>query len=206
MNASDEINALLNYGYAVLESQIRKYINAVGLDPTVGYLHEIAHTKTPLVYDLQELYRWIIDLSIIQLLEEKKLKKSDFIVTEDYHTRLEESTAKALIDKIRLNFNSRSSHKKKQYSYDNILQDNVQQLANYIQDKSKQLEFDISPIEINRSDDTEIRGFIMNMIPEQRKELGINKSTLWYIQKNIREGKKIELYDKIKSKINTTFS
>ena len=32
MNASDEVNALLNYGYAVLESQTRKCINSVGLD------------------------------------------------------------------------------------------------------------------------------------------------------------------------------
>jgi CRISPR-associated protein Cas1 len=39
------------------------------------------------------------------------------------------------------------------------------------------------------------------MTPEQRKELGINKSTLWYIQKNLREGKKVKLYDKVKSKI-----
>jgi len=35
----------------------------------------------------------------------------------------------------------------------------------------------------------------------KRKKLGINKSTLWYIQKNIREGKKIEIYDKIMTKI-----
>jgi len=31
------------------------------------------------------------------------------------------------------------------------------------------------------------------MTPDQRKELGINKSTLWYIQKNLREGKKVKL-------------
>jgi CRISPR-associated protein Cas1 len=37
--------------------------------------------------------------------------------------------------------------------------------------------------------------------PEQRKELGINKSTLWYIRKNLREGKKVKLYDKVKAKI-----
>jgi CRISPR-associated protein Cas1 len=42
MNASDEINALLNYGYAVLESMIRKTINSIGLDPSIGYLHELA--------------------------------------------------------------------------------------------------------------------------------------------------------------------
>jgi hypothetical protein len=45
------------------------------------------------------------------------------------------------------------------------------------------------------------RDFILNMTPDQRKELGINKSTLWYIQKNLREGKKVKLYDKIRAKI-----
>jgi CRISPR-associated protein Cas1 len=38
--------------------------------------------KTPLVYDIQELFRWIVDLSVLQMREGKKLKKSDFIVTE----------------------------------------------------------------------------------------------------------------------------
>jgi hypothetical protein len=33
--------------------------------------------KTPLVYDIQELFRWLVDLSVLLLLEEKKLKKYD---------------------------------------------------------------------------------------------------------------------------------
>ena len=93
-NASDEINALLNYGYAILESEIRKSINSIGLDYSIGFLHEINQSRTPLVYDVQELFRWLIDVSVIQLLEEKKVKKSDFIITENYHTRLGEDVAK----------------------------------------------------------------------------------------------------------------
>jgi len=31
MNASDPINALLDYGYAILESMVRKDINTIGL-------------------------------------------------------------------------------------------------------------------------------------------------------------------------------
>jgi hypothetical protein len=34
-------------------------------------------TKTPLVYDIQELFRWLVDVSVLLLLEEKKLKKYD---------------------------------------------------------------------------------------------------------------------------------
>ncbi len=39
------------------------------------------------------------------------------------------------------------------------------------------------------------------MAPDQRKELGINKFTLWYIRKNLGEGKKVKLYDKARSKM-----
>jgi len=39
------------------------------------------------------------------------------------------------------------------------------------------------------------------MTPEERRGLGINRNTLWYIQKNLREGKKIKIYDKVKAKI-----
>jgi CRISPR-associated protein Cas1 len=80
MNASDPVNALLNYGYAILESMIRKDINTIGLDVSIGYLHEIAPSKHPLVYDLQELFRYVVDYSVIEL-QETGLKKSDFITT-----------------------------------------------------------------------------------------------------------------------------
>ncbi len=40
-----------------------------------------------------------------------------------------------------------------------------------------------------------------NLIPQDRKRLGINKSTLWYMQKHIKEGKRIKVYEKIIGKI-----
>jgi len=201
-NASDEINALLNYGYAILESEIRKSINAIGLDYGVGFLHEISQSRTPLVYDIQELFRWLIDVSVIQLLEEKKIKKSDFIITENYHTRLEEDVAKLLIEKINSNFNAKYSYKKgKNYSYQIILQDNLQQLANFIVEKKKEFDFTIPKINLNRNDDVELREKILNMTPDDMKKSGINKSTLWYIKKSLIDGKTPKIYEKILLKI-----
>jgi len=202
MNASDEINALLNYGYAILKSLARKMINTVGPDSSVGFLHELAPSKTPLVYVLQELYRWLIDLSVIELLEEKKLKKSDFIVTENYHIRLRENTAKMLIEKIQLNFNSRTGYKKKNHTYELIYLDNMQMLANYIADKANDLKICVPSKSLSRNDNKYLRDLLANMTQEQRRELGINKSTLWYIQQNIKKGKKIEVYDKVMAKIS----
>ncbi len=200
-NASDEVNALLNYGYAILESEVRKDLNSIGLDPSISFLHELRDGRDSLVYDVQELYRWLVDLSVIQLLEEKKLKKSDFIVTENYNIRLRETTAKALIEKIRLNFNARAFYNGKYYSYQNILYENVRVLANYIIGKSNKLRFNIPEFEIKREDNTEIRNKILNIKPQDRKRLGINKSTLWYIQKHIKEGKRIKVYGKVMGKI-----
>ena len=201
MNASDEINALLNYGYAILESTSRKQINTIGLDPCVGFVHEMDKSKTPLVYDVQEFGRWLIDLSVIELLEEKKLKKSDFIVTENYHIRLNEQTAKMLIEKIQSNFNNRTKYKGKNYTYENIILDNLTILAGFIQDKQDKLKLDIPPLKIRRNDNSEVRDHLLSMTPEERKQLGINRNTLWYIKKNLREGKTIKVYDKVKTKL-----
>ena len=202
-NASDEINALLNYGYAILESEIRKAINSVGLDYSIGFLHEINQSRTPLVYDIQELFRWLIDVSVIQLLEEKKIKKSDFIITENYHTRLGEGIAKLLIEKINSNFNVRYNYKNgKNYSYQIILQDNLQQLSNFIVDKKKDFDFVIPKIKLNRNDNLELRNRILNMSIDERKRLGINKSTLWYIKKNLSKRRMIKTYKKVIIKID----
>ena len=201
MNASDPINALLNYGYAILESMIRKDINVIGLDVSIGYLHEIAPSKHPLVYDLQELLRYVIDYSVIELLE-TKVKKSDFITTENYHIRLRPDTAKLLIEKIKNNFNKRYEFRNKQHTLGNIMFENVRELSRYISGKIKTLDFNIPDIEISRNDTINIKNKIISIDPEKRKALKINKSTLWYQQKKIKEGKTIKLYNNTKVKIN----
>jgi CRISPR-associated protein Cas1 len=200
INASDPVNALLNYGYAILESMVRKDINAIGLDVSIGYLHEIAPSKHPLVYDLQELFRYVVDYSVIELLE-MKLKRSDFITTENYHIRLRPDTAKLLIEKIKNNFNKRYEFRNKQHTLDNIMFENVRELDKYISGKTKALDFKIPDIEISRNDTIGVKNKIMPIGPEKRNALKINKSTLWYQQKKIKEGKTIKMYKKIKMKI-----
>ena len=207
-NASDEINALFNYGYSVLESEVRKAINTVGLDYSIGFLHEINQSRTPLVYDIQELFRWLIDLSTIQLLEEKKITKKDFLITENYNTRVRERGVKLLVEKIKSNFNRKVTYKRNMnHSYQNILLDNVQMLSNFISGKNKKLEFLIPDIPIESDlDFQKIKQNLIHMTPERRKELGINKSTLWYLKKNIESGKKPKIYKKVLEKLDTSFA
>jgi len=175
---------LLNYGYAILESMVRKDINTIGLDVSIGYLHEIAPSKHPLVYDLQELFRYVVDYSVIELLE-SGLKKSDFITTGNYHIRLKPNTAKLLVEKIKNNFNQRYEFRNKKYALENIMFENIREFSRYITGNSKSLEFTIPDIEIKRNDNSKVRERTMSIDPEKRKELKINKSAIWYQQKNI---------------------
>ena len=200
MNASDPVNALLNYGYAILESMVRKDINVIGLDPSIGYLHEIAPAKHPLVYDLQELLRYVVDYSVIELLE-TGLKKSDFITTENYHIRLKPDTAKKLIEKIQGNFNKRYEFRNKQHTLENIMFENIRELSKYVLGKAMEMKFNIPNINIERNDNIEMRNKIVSIDPEKRKELKINKSTLWYQQRKIKEGKTIKVYNKTRVRI-----
>jgi len=145
------------------------------------------------------LFRYVIDYSVIELLE-TKLKKSDFITTENYHIRLKPNTAKLLIEKIKNNFNQRYEFRNKQHT-ENIMFENIRELSRYVIGNSKSLEFTIPDIEIKRNDNSQIRDKILSIDPEKRKELKINKSTLWYQQKKIKEGKTIKIYNKTKVKI-----
>jgi CRISPR-associated protein Cas1 len=201
MNASDEINALLNYGYAILEGEVRKDINAIGLDPAIGFLHELDDSKEPLAYDMQELFRWLVDLSVIQLLEEKKLKKSDFVITENYHLRLREHTARALIEKIKLNMNAKALYKERNAIHQTILYRNIKALANFVVGKSRTLLFDIPPLTLKRNDSLEVQRRILTMTPSQRKALGISKAGLWYQRRKLADGWTLKVYNKVLSKL-----
>ena len=104
---------------------------------------------------------------------------------------------------INSNFNARYNYKNgKNYSYQIILQDNLQQLSNSIFEKKKEFEFSIPKIKLNRNDNVELKEKILNMTTKERKELGINKSTLWNIKKNLSEGKTIKIYEKTILKIH----
>jgi len=202
-NAADEINALLNYGYSILESEIRKILNSYGLDPEIGYLHAVSPSRKPLVYDFQELFRWLVDLSVIELLESQpKLKKNDFILTENYHIRLKEKTAKRLIEKIKENFRKKVPYKGKNYYYENILADNISKLSLFISEKNNNIDFQIPKLKLERQDTIFLKEKLLNMPAEERKKRGINKSTIFYIKKNLKENKKIKIYDKVLDKLN----
>ena len=106
------------------------------------------------------------------------------------------------VEKIKSNFNQRYEFKNKQHTLENIMFENIRELSRYIIGNSRNLEFTIPDIELKRNDNSQVRNKIMSIDPEKRKELKINKSTLWYQQKKIKEGKALKIYRKTGSRIS----
>lgn len=65
----DGINAMLNYGYAILRSAMTSAILSVGLHPTFGLHHQNKNNPLCLVDDLMEPYRPLVDQIVLRLHE-----------------------------------------------------------------------------------------------------------------------------------------
>ena len=99
--ASDEINSALNYSYQILAGLCRQALISRGFILEVGFLHNIGLSKTPLVYDFQELGRADIDGIILNMVRSRELKPSDFGRRYDYVSVIESKEARfRLIERI----------------------------------------------------------------------------------------------------------
>jgi CRISPR-associated protein Cas1 len=204
MNASDPVNCLLNYGYAILESECRKALNSVGLEPTIGFLHEAQQAKYSLVYDLQEPFRFLVDTTVIESLECEHFNKKDFYRLDNYVLRLRPEAVKKLLAALQIKFNSIVQYRGKRYGWDTVMRLKCQELASYILTRRSELDFN-NPRPILQRDDSEaVRSRILSMSCAEARQLGIRKNTLWYIQQRARTGKPIKMYNRVKQKIPGT--
>lgn len=76
--AKDEFNCMLNYGYGVLYSLVEKACIIAGLDPYVGFIHTDNYNKKSLVFDLIEMFRVLVDRTIVYLFSQRKVKQEYF--------------------------------------------------------------------------------------------------------------------------------
>lgn len=79
----DRLNALLSFLYTLLTHECRSALEAVGLDPQVGFLHVLRPGRPALALDLVEEFRSILaDRFALTLVNRGQLKAGDFRVTE----------------------------------------------------------------------------------------------------------------------------
>jgi len=204
-NASDPVNLALNYAYGVLEGECRAAINTVGLEPSVGFLHETSgyQTKQSLVYDLQEPFRWIADVGVMEAFESGVLDLPNFYFTgEDYRYRFEPEAKQRFLELLRERFNSGVRYRERALKWDTVIEQKTVELGRFLVGRTGRLNFSEPSPDLSKTDDLEFRRRILSLTQPKAQTLGIGKSTLHYLRRRARTSNPFKIYKPILSRLS----
>jgi CRISPR-associated endonuclease Cas1 len=86
--AANPVNAILNYLYALLESETRLAVAAMGLDPGLGVLHVDTPARDSLACDVMEPVRPVVDGYLLDWITRESLSREWFFEQRDGNCRL----------------------------------------------------------------------------------------------------------------------
>lgn len=127
--AKDEFNCLLNYGYGVLYSMVEKTCIIAGLDPYVGFVHTDNYNKKSLVFDLIEMFRILVEKTVLYLFSQRKVKKEYFDEVKNGLTLNQEGKA-VLMEALNNTFEKSIRYKGRNIKNRNIIQFECHSIAN----------------------------------------------------------------------------
>jgi CRISP-associated protein Cas1 len=140
--ASDYTNTMLNYGYALLEAECLRVINTVGLDPCIGFLHEMRNEKRSLAYDLQEIFRGEIDVVVYRLLsKDHRVPKNNFLRMNNYSLRLKEGGTDKLSRAYETRMGERIEYEGKLIPRRKVIERKGFELAEYVEGRREDINF-----------------------------------------------------------------
>jgi CRISPR-associated protein Cas1 len=94
----DNINALLSFLYTLLVHDIEGALEAVGLDPAVGFLHRDRPGRPGLALDLMEELRPVLaDRLTLSLVNRRQVQKDGFRRTESGAVEMDDATRKEVL-------------------------------------------------------------------------------------------------------------
>lgn len=170
----------------------------------MGYLHEFigCQTKQSLVYDLQEPFRWIADVAVMEAFESRLLDLPDFYFTgDDYRYRFDPVAKQRFLNLLRERFNSGVRYKGRTLKWATIIEMKAVELGRYLAGRSNEINFSQPHLELKRTDSLESRRRILSLSQAHARKLGIGKGTLHYLRGSARDASHFEIYHKVAAKL-----
>lgn len=94
----DPMNALLSFLYVLLAHDCRSALEGVGLDPQIGFLHEVRPGRSSLALDLMEEFRAVlVDRLALTLVNLKKVTERDFKLSESGAVAMSDDARKTVV-------------------------------------------------------------------------------------------------------------
>lgn len=95
---TDPINALLSFLYTLITHDVRSALEAVGLDPQVGFLHRERPGRPSLALDLvEELRAYVADRLVLTLVNRRQVLASGFVKRETGAVEMSDDTRNCVL-------------------------------------------------------------------------------------------------------------
>lgn len=138
--AQDPINAMLNYGYALLEGEVWHGVHYAGLDPYGGFLHVDRPGKASMVLDLMEEFRQqVVDKAVIALVTRDMIKAENFELVEGI-CKLGDRAKRILIESIESTFEDYVRYKDIKIKWTDLIMSQAVEVAKYLRGDSSKYE------------------------------------------------------------------
>ncbi|MDR0339830.1 MAG: type I-C CRISPR-associated endonuclease Cas1c [Desulfovibrio sp.] len=94
----DAVNCLLSFVYTLLAHDIRSALEAVGLDPAVGFLHRLRPGRASLALDvMEELRPYLADRLVLTLINKGQVSPKDFTRQESGAVLMSDAARKTVL-------------------------------------------------------------------------------------------------------------
>ena len=129
--ATDLMNSLLNYGYALLYARVWNAVLAQKLNPAIGVLHAPQPNKPVFVFDIVEMFRaQAVDRIVISLIQQG----------EPLHMNknlLSDATKQLLIKNVLERFNRYEKYRSEQIRFIEVIHRQTKEIADFMTDEIK---------------------------------------------------------------------
>lgn len=153
---------------------------------------------------MEEPFRWLIDVSVVQAFELGTLDLRDFYFTgDDYRYRFEPETKQRFVDLIRERFNAGTDYKGRVLKWETIIEQKATELGRFLVGKSSTIDFAEPAPKLEGADDREIRTKILALTSSEAKQLRIRKSTFHYLRHKAEGRGSFTVYRPVLSKLGS---
>jgi CRISP-associated protein Cas1 len=149
------------------------------------------------VYDLMEPFRWLVDLTVVELVETKAIESVDFQTDADYRVSLRELAAHRVVERLSQNFNRMVRVEGSRMKVDTVVDMECRRLARFLLRRTSGIDLSFPMAADSTKAETELVQRLMNLTAEDRKQLGIPKTTYHCIRRNLLAGRPIRVYKKV---------
>ncbi|MHC1568699.1 MAG: CRISPR-associated endonuclease Cas1 [Candidatus Syntropharchaeia archaeon] len=135
--AGDPINAMLNFGYYILEQEVWKAVLYAGLDPYAGFLHADKPGKEKIVYDLMEEFRpVVVDRVVVGL--SNRMKPTHFVKRE--RMEMTEDGIKIALKEFFGRLDEAIGYSGRRYAIKNIIRSQASRVVTYLRGEREEYE------------------------------------------------------------------